>query len=334
MKLACGLIQDLLPLYQDEVCSEESRRAVEEHLGECADCRQMAERLRDREVDGMLRKERDSVLERHEKKEREKTYMVGMVSAGVLLVPTVVCLICNLAIGHGLDWFFIVLSSMLVVASLLVVPFVVRRERALATILAFTVSLVLLLLVCCIYTRGRWFFVAAVPTVFGLSVVFAPYVVMRLRLPKPLSQHRGLLTLAWDSLWLYLVIVTCGLFVRGGSDYWRLALSITSYCLLPVWGVFLFARYVRMNRLVKSGLIVMLAGAWTAFGNDGIAMLTGLPSDGGSLFTARLSEMWRETDVNVFSSDILLLLLLASLIVGAILILLGVLREKKKKGEE
>ena len=32
MKYPCDLIRDLLPLYQDGVCSEESRAAVEEHL--------------------------------------------------------------------------------------------------------------------------------------------------------------------------------------------------------------------------------------------------------------------------------------------------------------
>ncbi|WP_443664116.1 zf-HC2 domain-containing protein [Dysosmobacter sp.] len=35
----CGIIQDLLPLYHDGVCSPESRTEVEEHLKTCPDCR-------------------------------------------------------------------------------------------------------------------------------------------------------------------------------------------------------------------------------------------------------------------------------------------------------
>ena len=35
----CKIIQDLLPLYADSCCSEETNRAVEEHLKTCADCR-------------------------------------------------------------------------------------------------------------------------------------------------------------------------------------------------------------------------------------------------------------------------------------------------------
>ena len=33
------IVQDLLPLYHDGVCSDKSRAAVEEHLKTCEDCR-------------------------------------------------------------------------------------------------------------------------------------------------------------------------------------------------------------------------------------------------------------------------------------------------------
>jgi len=38
MKINCKVIEDLLPLYIDEVCSDESKRLVEEHLEECDAC--------------------------------------------------------------------------------------------------------------------------------------------------------------------------------------------------------------------------------------------------------------------------------------------------------
>jgi hypothetical protein len=38
MKIKCPVIEDLLPLYIDEVCSEESKMIVEEHLMECELC--------------------------------------------------------------------------------------------------------------------------------------------------------------------------------------------------------------------------------------------------------------------------------------------------------
>ena len=39
MSYSCEMIQDLLPLYLDGVCSEESKKAIEQHLAECSGCK-------------------------------------------------------------------------------------------------------------------------------------------------------------------------------------------------------------------------------------------------------------------------------------------------------
>lgn len=39
-EISCNIIEDLLPLYYDNVCSEESRRLVEDHLSGCVKCRE------------------------------------------------------------------------------------------------------------------------------------------------------------------------------------------------------------------------------------------------------------------------------------------------------
>lgn len=38
MKISCKIIEDLLPIYHDGICSEESAAMVEEHLKECPKC--------------------------------------------------------------------------------------------------------------------------------------------------------------------------------------------------------------------------------------------------------------------------------------------------------
>jgi len=43
MKVTCEIIEDLLPLYLDDVCSTQSRQAVEQHLRECEKCRSVFE---------------------------------------------------------------------------------------------------------------------------------------------------------------------------------------------------------------------------------------------------------------------------------------------------
>lgn len=43
--MSCDVVQDLLPLYIDKCCSEESRDIVESHLNECADCKAVFESM-------------------------------------------------------------------------------------------------------------------------------------------------------------------------------------------------------------------------------------------------------------------------------------------------
>ena len=37
-RISCEVARDLLPLYCDDVCSQESRILIDEHLKNCSDC--------------------------------------------------------------------------------------------------------------------------------------------------------------------------------------------------------------------------------------------------------------------------------------------------------
>ena len=50
MKIHCNIAKDLMPLYIDDVLSEESKEAVEEHLTGCEDCRDYYRRMHDAEL--------------------------------------------------------------------------------------------------------------------------------------------------------------------------------------------------------------------------------------------------------------------------------------------
>ena len=45
-KISCEIIKDLLPLYADEICSEQSCQLVEKHIAECKSCSQELEDYR------------------------------------------------------------------------------------------------------------------------------------------------------------------------------------------------------------------------------------------------------------------------------------------------
>ena len=58
MTYPCGIIRDLLPLYLDNVCNEESKQAVENHLSECEKCRSYYETMKS--TDGFVEKQNDN----------------------------------------------------------------------------------------------------------------------------------------------------------------------------------------------------------------------------------------------------------------------------------
>ncbi len=234
-KYPCGLVRDLLPLYRDNVCGEESRKIVEEHLAECAECPKILERLDDCSVEEALSNESGAVLKNHRKKERRTAVTAGLITAGILFIPVIVCLICNLASGHGLSWFYIVLASLLTAASVTVVPMLSADCRFSKTVAAFMVSLILLLLSCCLYSGGNWFWVAAVPTVFGLSVICTPFMARELPLPNELKNRKTLTVIVWDIIWLFATLAVCCLY-SGGHWFTTTAVACVfglSVALLP-----------------------------------------------------------------------------------------------------
>lgn len=318
-KYNCELIQDLLPLYQDDICHAYSRTVVEEHLSECTECSRILEKLKNDQTETQLIQEKNSVLKAHSQKEKKKTFMIGTATAGILMVPVTVCLICNLAIGHGLDWFFIVLTALLVTASLSVVPLTVPDHAALWTLGSFTVSLLLLLFTICLYTGGNWFFLASVPTLFGLSVLFMPYVVTKLPLSGLFAANKALLVMLWDTLWLYGVIAVCG-FHASHPDYWRIAFSITSFCVLLPWILFIIIRYTKLHVRIKAGICTLIGGLFGCFINPAIALILHKPE---RLAVYADFTIWNDAAVNTATALIIALITIPT---GIFLIVSGCIR--------
>lgn len=93
MKYACNLIKDLLPLYHDEVCSEESKQAVEEHFEECQDCQEYYKKLNESDIvelasfDEEMEEKKVESLKKVKKKLRKRDILFGIVAIfGAIIV--------------------------------------------------------------------------------------------------------------------------------------------------------------------------------------------------------------------------------------------------------
>ena len=215
MKMECEVIRDLLPLYADDVCSPASRALVDEHLNTCADCSGMLERLKASEIEDKLSGEKAQVIRYQTKRFKRRSAAVGSTIATVFMIPILICLIVNITSGASLGWFFIVVASLAVAGSLTVVPLTVPEDKLFWTFCAFCASLMVLLGVCCLYTRGDWFWVAATASLFGLSVALGPFV-LRARPVKRLVGNRSKLQIALTADIVLFAVMMNAIRLRAG----------------------------------------------------------------------------------------------------------------------
>ena len=326
MKYDCAMVKDLLPLYHDGVCSAASGKIVETHVLECADCRKELLQLKDDVVDLRLQQERQDVVAQHathvKKDVRRKSVTIGAVMSAIFALPILVCLIVNLATSHALDWFFIVLTSLSVVASVTIVPILAPRRKFLWTAGGFVTSLHLLLMTVCLYVNGDWFWLVSMSVLFGLTLFGLPFLLFQI--PKTRAgRHKGLLVMLVNTGMLYLLLFVIGGYAAGryvdAATYWRCAMLIPLVCLPLPWALFGVFRYLPMTKRGKTGMCLILCGAFTAVCNDLIQTIV----DGGASFFFRLRNVdfmhWTLENVN---DNVNLIICAACIVLGLFFLLI------------
>lgn len=160
-----------------------------------------------------------------------------------------------------------------------------ERLGGVCTLGAFTLALELLLGVCCAYVGGDWFFVAGMSVLFGLGLLFLPYVLKRLPLPENVKTRRAALSLGLDLALLLGLLAVCCTHVDG-DWFWITAVSVVFACsvlILP----FVIRQLPLPGRLAEhraalwlgvcSLLLFVLLGAARLYGGGDWFLLPGLP---------------------------------------------------------
>ncbi len=98
-KLTCNMVNDLLPLYVDEVISEESKEAVVEHLSKCKKCQQTVADMKAKlEGEGALADVDNELFKRVRRKFRIKYFTRSL---EIIIVFLVVWIGANIYVaGH------------------------------------------------------------------------------------------------------------------------------------------------------------------------------------------------------------------------------------------
>lgn len=100
MKLNCSIVNDLLPLYLEDMCSADSGAALEEHLRECSACREKLARMKNDNVIPQVKKqESKSPIAGYVQKVKRHRIRVGVLIAFVSMAAACILALCFLTVS-------------------------------------------------------------------------------------------------------------------------------------------------------------------------------------------------------------------------------------------
>ena len=186
------------------------------------------------------------------------------IAYGVALIP---CFICNLAIDKTRSWFWIVVSALLLAFTFTNLPKLIKKHKVIFIPLSTYLALSLLLGVCCIYTKGNWFWIPTLSVLLGLTIIFVPIYIAKYNFFSKIKKHNDFISLAVDFVVLNILLIVINVYTVinhytvNNLWYLKIALPIVFgvYCILNL----LFSvKFLKINRFFKTSVILFLINAF------------------------------------------------------------------------
>lgn len=167
-------------------------------------------------------------------------------------VAILVCFICDLAIFHTLDWFWIVLASVALAFCLTNLPSLIRRNRLSICLGAACVCILLLLLSCWLYAGGRWIAGGMAITAACLILPWGWWAIWRFY-----GKHILPLCIALLTAWAFFLLTVIWSFT-GGDWLVSLAFPLAGVGAAFLWAGFAAIRWLPSGPWLKGGVIALL----------------------------------------------------------------------------
>lgn len=177
-------------------------------------------------------------------------------------IAIVTCFICDLAVFHTLDWFWIVLTSIALAFCFTNLPFLVRRNKLPVCLGAASGCLILLLLACWLYTGGWWIIGGLAITAVCMVLPWGWWAMWRFY-----GKHLPELWMALLSAWLFLLLAVIWAFA-GGDWLFRLAYPLALAGLAFLWAGFAVVRWLPAGPWLKAGVSALLLSFTTPVFNS------------------------------------------------------------------
>lgn len=171
------------------------------------------------------------------------------------------CFIIFILKEHNTSKFCILLTSLMLSASLLNVPTFTAKNRGILTLASSYVSLTLLLLSGNVYSGGDWFFMAFLSVTLGLCIVFLPFIIRCDFISRFVGNNKSLICMASDTV-MILAVVAYGTLKYGVWESFVTGIVAAACVLVLVWAVFAVIRYAKINIFFKLSAVFAIIGAW------------------------------------------------------------------------
>ena len=175
------------------------------------------------------------------------------------LAAIIPCFIVNIVNEHRLSWFFILLTSLMLTASIINVPVLANKNKGLITLGCSFISLNLLLLSGCIYSGGDWFIMAFLSVLMGCCYIFMPFILKSELISKYVGNKKGLICLTSYTM-VTLVEILYGTWKYGEKADMISGLTTAIIILAIIWCIFLIIRYTKFNGILKAGICSSIIG--------------------------------------------------------------------------
>lgn len=326
MKLSCEIIKDLLPLYCDSICSEETKAAVEEHLTDCVSCSEELKKMKSNLPVTLLQKEEGGLIIGGYKMNLIRKFLI--LSLCVFVLPLLnACF--SLIFGNEMFGYSFFITVMVLAANVFVREIKIKNRPA--WLLVSLVLFPILMIADSIQFVNGGFFqatFASLQTFIPLYIYFIFSIVMytanRKEEPLPPSQYKKtviVFMICETVILLYLGYVSSFIYAAEHRAKFN-ELTLTAFVLVFVWLGYLFFKRFKRKPLFNTGVCI------TAFGIF-------LPTFIAIYEMLRLNPLYSTAafwHANLLDprnpANYLLQILIILCLIGAALILIGILTEK------
>jgi hypothetical protein len=123
-------------------------------------------------------------------------------------------------------------------------------------------SLCLLLGVCCIYTKGNWFWIATLSLLLVYVVIFTPIYISKYKVFAKINKFNDFVSIAIDFIMLNVLLIVIYRFtISNGYAYnnWYLIVALPIVLIVYLFlNILVAVRFLKINRLLKTSIILFL----------------------------------------------------------------------------